>query len=224
MDVLKEKTIPVAEKVGNLEFVQTFSAYIDTLSSVEQKALAIRRQLRRNTDIFIAYKSLEDIITKQIPDLQIYSSYSNLNDMSEEIPITESYSQITNDLETSLGSLNVMRQLLEQNVYGNLDTLHLELINTMMEFNNTLSSVRRLPADIQNLEQDIEVVNNMLQKVKASGGADQVAKIKEIETEIGEHVEFANTGTEESVYGIFSKKIINPGYIYMEAKSWEEEE
>ena len=223
LDELKERALPVAENLKQLNFLSAFKAYIDTLNSIKEKSLKIRRQLTKNTDLFIKYKEIEELINKHYPGIQLYSSFNDLYSFTETVPTSESYSEITNQLESSLNAVRIINQSLQQKVFGNLDTLHRDLTKALKEFNNILASVRRLPTGIVNFDEDINEINSLLESIKSSGNESQYKLMEDMNLLIGEHLEFAKTGVEETMYILFNKTIINPGYVALDVKSWEEE-
>ncbi len=216
-DELKEKLTPVVEETKNLALMSAFKSYIDNLDSINTKGYAIRKRLRKNTDIFIAYKEMEEII-KRFKEIIVVKSYTDLNTMIQTVPQSESFSELKEITKNSLAGIQVFNQAYTENTFGKLDTLHQDLGNAMFAFDSLLSKVRRLPKDIVNLEQDKIQLEQFLTNIKNASDSN----LGSLEEKLGKIYLFTSEGTTETRYGVFKKKIVNFGYIDGGSKSWEE--
>ena len=219
---LKEKAQKVAEKINALDLLPKYKAYLDTLESIRQKGQSIRKALRRNTDIFIKYKEMEDVIN-QFNSISVIISYNDLNHFVDLAYNSSSYGEIKDNMENSLNAVRIFKQAYEEKVFGKLDTLHLSMLQEMEKFNELLASVRRLPKDIQNFDSDIQTLKQLREEINAIGSPQLVENLKALEDDFADLFFFASEGTVQKVYYVFEKKIINPGYIYKGIKSWEKE-
>ena len=215
---LRDKINPVAEEVKNLNAITAFNTYADTLKSIMEKAYTIRRALRKNTDIFIKYKEMEEIAGR-FNDISVFSAKNDLNKLVEKTPVSESYGELKSLSETSLTGIRIFEQAYEENFFGNLDSLHKDFTVSMAEFDELLLKVRRLPKSIVLFEQDVELFNQLLADIKTQNDPN----LASIERQLGEIYLFASEGSSESRYGVFNKKIVNFGFIDRGLKSWEEE-
>ncbi len=215
---LNGKLLPVSEEIKNLNAVGAFDAYVDTLSMIKDKAYTIRKTLRKNTDIFIQYKELEEIINR-FNEISIISAYNELSTLVDKTPDNYSYDDMKTLSESGLNGIRIFKQAYTESFFGNLDSLHKDLVVSMQNFNELLSSVRRLPKSIVNFEKDIQMIDQLKEAAKNT----KDAGLEDIEKELGDIYLFASEGTTQRVYGVFSKKITNFGYIFKNTKSWEED-
>lgn len=218
----KEKAQPIAEKVGSLQALPKIKAYLDTLSALENKGLEIKRKLRRNTDVFIAYKTLQELVGK-FSDISFISAYNDLNNFTETVPATESYSDLKNASQNALTAIQLFKQAYAEKVFGKLDSLHLQVKNQLQEFDSLLTTVRRLPKGIVDFQNDITLLDQMFSQIKNIDDPSFMTQMDDIEQGLKDMYLFASKGKTVRVYGVFNKKIKNFGYIYRDTKSWEEE-
>ena len=219
---LKEKAQKVAEKINALDLLPKYKAYLDTLESIRKKGQFIRKTLKRNTDIFIKYKEMEEVINR-FNSIGVVVSYNDLNHFVDLAYNSLSYGEIKDNMENSLNAVRIFKQAYEEKVFGKLDTLHLSVLQEMEEFNELLAGLRRLPKDIQNFESDLQTLKQLREEINAVGSPQLVENLKALEDEFADLYFFASEGTVQKVYYVFEKKIINPGYIYKGIKSWEKE-
>jgi len=219
---IKEKALPIAEEVGALPALPRIKAYLDTLSTLENKGLEIKRKLRRNTDVFIAYKSLQEVIGR-FSDISFISAYKDLQTFAQAVPVSESFSEIKSTAQNALTGVQLFKQAYTEQVFGNLDSLHLQVKQGLQEFDSVLAKVRRLPKGVQDFHKDITMLDSMLQQIKKIEDPTFTDHLGKIEKNLEDLYLFASKGKTIRVYGVFSKKIKNFGYIYRDTKSWEEE-
>ncbi len=217
LDELKEKLTPVVDETKNLASMSAFKMYVNALDSLDAKGYSIRKRLRKNTDIFIAYKQMEEVI-KRFKDIIVVTAYTDLETMIQRVPQSESFSELKEITEKSLAGIQVFNQAYSQNTFGNLDSLHRDLTNAIFEYDSLLSKVRRLPKDIVNLEEDKVQLDQLLGNIKNAADSN----LGSLEEQIGKIFLFTSEGTTETKYGVFKKKIVNFGYITRGSKSWEE--
>ncbi len=219
LNELKEKSMPVAKEIASLPAIPAVRAYLDTLNYLKNKAYTTRKKLRRNTDLFIAYKELEDIIDKY-NDISFISAYFDLEKYIDRAQNSESYSDIKKSTEDALNGIRIFNQAYSEKFFGNLDSLHRKVQMKLHEFDSLLTKVRRLPKDIENFENDMSAFDQVLNQVK--NPADMGPAMDKIENELKDNFLFASKGKTVHVYGVFNKSIKNFGYIYKDSKSWEE--
>jgi hypothetical protein len=216
---LKAKIDPIVQELNALDIQPRFKAYLDTMESIKTKAYEIRRELRKNTDVFIKYKEIEENINK-FNDISVISANNDLKNFVEITPSSESFSELNTQLENALNGVRIFHQAYSQNFFGNLDSLHRDLKTNMEEFNELLGSVRRLPKGVEKFEAEFSELDQLEQNIK---DLNIVPQLEKLETQVSNALLFASEGEEKTVYGIFNKKIENLGYIYKDNKSWEEE-
>ena len=214
---LKGKLLPVIEEIKSLHSMSAFKAYIDNLDSIGAKGYAIRKRMRKNTDLFIAYKEMEEII-KRYKEIIVFKAYTDLNTMIEKVPQSESFSDLQEMTKNSFTGIQVFNQAYSENTFGKLDSLHRDLGKAMAGFDSLLSKVRRLPKDIVNFEQDIVQLDQLLANIKSAADGN----LSNLEATMGKILLFTSEGSTETRYGVFKKKIVNLGYIDNGTKSWEE--
>jgi len=217
LDELKEKLMPVVDEIKNLTSMTAFKEYANALDSLNAKGYAIRKRLRKNTDIFIAYKQMEEVINR-FNDIIVMTAYSDLETMIQRVPQSESFSELKEMTEKSLAGIQVFNQAYSENTFGNLDSLHKDLGNAIFEYDSLLSKVRRLPKDIVNFEEDKAQLDQLLGNIKKAADGN----LGNLEEQIGKIFLFTSEGSTETKYGVFKKKIINFGYVTRGSKSWEE--
>lgn len=223
LNELREMAAPVANSISELPVLPAFQVYKDTLESIKEKGYAIRKKIKRNTDIFIMYKQIEEIVNK-FNEISVFSAYTDLSTFVNNVPVTESYSDIKLNTENALNGIRIYHQAYNENFFGNFDSLHIDLVEALGEFNELMSNVRKLPKDVSNFDNDINNINNLQAQVKNIPTESMLNKMKIIEENLGNIFLFASEGKNIKIYGVFNKRIENQGYIYKNSKSWEEEE
>jgi hypothetical protein len=222
LEDLREKTMPAVDLIKSLSFLPNYKAYFDSLDSILKKSAEIKTKLKRNPDIFFKHKEIEALINKY-SDISLYSAYSDLNKLAQETPKTESYSDLKTDIESALSGARLFKQAYQDNFFGNLDSLHLDLKKALQQYDEIMSKVRRLPRGITKFEEDIASLDMALEQAKNPGSKDEISTtLNSLESVLADAFIFAEEGKSIPAYGIFSRKIENFGYIYKDSKSWEE--
>jgi hypothetical protein len=222
LEDLRTKAAPVAEIVNKLTLLPRYEEYFDSLISIKNKSLAIKSQLRRNPDIFFKQKEVAALISKY-NDISLYSAYSDLNKFTKDLPETQSYSKIKANIEIALSGSRMFKQAYQDNFFGNLDSLHIDLVVALQEYDSLLQNVRRLPKGIVGFSEDIKSLDAALEQVKNPGKKKEIVEsLGKMEKILEDAFIFAEKGKTITTYGIFNKKIENFGYIYKDSKSWEE--
>ena len=216
---IKEKIAPIAKEIKTLPNMPIFDAFFDTLQSIKNKAEFTRKAIKRNTDIFIKYKEIEEVVGK-FSDISVGTAYLNLKKFATEAPNEESYSLIKDQLESAFDGGRIFYQAYNENIFGNLDSLQRDLKNKMEEFNSLIDEVKRLPEEVKKYDVEFAEIDNLIEQMKKTNIAPQMNKINQ---EMEKTLVFVAEGFEKSVYLIFNKKIKNLGFIYKDKKSWEEE-
>ena len=216
---IKEKIAPIAKEINTLPNMPIFDAFFDTLQSIKNKAEFTRKAIKRNTDIFIKYKEIEEVVGK-FSDISVGTAYLNLKKFATQAPNEESYSLIKDQLESAFDGGRIFYQAYNENIFGNLDSLQRDLKNKMEEFNSLIDEVKRLPEEVKKYDVEFAEIDNLIEQMKKTNIAPQMNKINQ---EMEKTLVFVAEGFEKSVYLIFNKKIKNLGFIYKDKKSWEEE-
>ncbi len=221
LDKLKSKTMVDVEKVRDLPFMQPMAAYAQTLDSIQAYYMMVKKNYRRNIEVTIKTKELDDVIPR-ITEVAVFEAYKNYQSFVDRVPVTDSYSEIQDDIASSLIATGSFIQVYEGQFFGKLDTLHLEMIAQLEDFNNILSSIRRNTFDFN---WAIDQLNQSISQIKSVQGSAVLPTLKAVETDLKDLFIFASEGDEETVYGIFNMNVVNHGKVYGRTaiKSWEEE-
>ena len=218
---LKTKTMTDVEKVKNLPFMSPMLVYAQTLDSIKAYYMMVKQNYRRNIEVTIKTKELDEVIPR-LKEVAVFEAYNNYQNFVDRVPATDSYSEIKDNIATSLIASGSFIQVYEDQFFGKLDTLHLEMISQLEDFNNILSSVRRNTFDFN---WAIDQLNQNLAQIKSVQGSAVIPTLKSVEEDLKELFIFASEGDERNVYGIFSTSVVNHGKVYGRTaiKSWEEE-
>ncbi len=190
------------------------------MEQIKNKAQDTRKALRKNTDIFIKFKEIEEIIGK-FSDIYIGSAYNDFKNFVTVIPTEESYSEIKFQIESAFNGGRLFYDAYQKQDFGKLDSLQKDLKITMQEFNELLDEVKRLPKGIKKYDTEFTVLDQIITQIK---NLKVLTELQGINNDLEKALVFAAEGSDQRVYGIFSKQIKNMGYIYKDNKSWEEEE
>jgi len=217
IDELKERVQPIIEDLQALPIASAFEAYFNMLEGVKNTAFEARQALRRNTDVFIKFKEIEEIINRY-EDISVTMAYRDLDKFMSVVPGSESYSEIKDQLGSVLNGVRLLNQAYSMQNFGRLDTLQRDLLVTMDQYNILLDGIRRLPKEARKYETEMNEIKRLESKLK---GLDVAEPLSKIEEQIGNALIFAAEGKEVRVYGFFNKRIKNYGYVYRDDKSWE---
>lgn len=220
VDDLKKMTEPVVADLQALPIAPAFEAYFTMLDSVKNTAFRTRQALRRNTDVFIKFKEIEEIVNRY-EDLSVVMAYRDLVHFVEVVPGSESFSEIKDQLGSALNGVRLLNQAYNMQVFGRLDSLQKDLLVTMEQYNALLDGIRRLPAEARKYETEMDEIKRLEANLK---GLDVTGPLSQVEGKIGQALIFAAEGKDKPVYGVFYKKIKNYGYIYRDDKSWERQD
>jgi len=218
---LKDMASKEVEAIKQLPFIEPFEEYSNRLDSLQSYYMIVKRENRRNLDITIKTKELDEVIKKS-KETTAFDAYVNLASYANNIPPSRSYSQIMEESETALVSLGVFRQMYQDNIFGNLDTVHVKIIDYLNEFNDLVSSIR---GNRFSFDWAIEDLNSALNNIKNIPASEVIPGLQNIEENMKSVFLFASEGQEKNVYGVFTTKIVNHGKVYgtTARKSWEEE-
>jgi len=221
LEKLKDMTMPDVEKIRNLPFMQPLLTYGGTLDSIKTYYLMVKQNYRRNIEVTIKTKELDDVIPR-LREVAVIEAYSDYQNFIDRVPATDSYSEIKDNIASSLIATGSFVQVYEGQFFGKLDTVHIELINHLEDFNNILSSIRNNTFDFN---WAINQLNQNLSQIKSIQGSAILPSLGGIEEDLKALFVFASEGADDRVYGIFKTSIVNHGKVYgrTAVKSWEEE-
>lgn len=221
LDKLKDMTMTDVNKVKNLPFMQPMLSYAQTLDSIKTYYMMVKQNFRRNIDITIKTKELDDVIPR-LKDVAVFEAYGHFQNLVDRIPVTDSYSEIKDNIAKSLIATGSFIQVYEGQFFGKLDTLHIEMINQLEDFNRILASVRN---NTFSFNWAIDQLNQHLSQIKSVQGSAVLPALHTIEDDLKDLYVFASEGDVRTVYGIFRSSIINHGKVYGKTaiRSWEEE-
>jgi hypothetical protein len=221
LESLKEKTMVQVETANQLPFMSAFENYEKTIDSLQTFYLEVKRTYRRNLDITIKTKELDDLLPR-IKDVGAFSAYSSFKSFVDIVPQSNSFSEIRDVSAEALIAAGSFVQIYNDNFFGKLDTLHNELIGHLNEFESLVSAMRR---NKFSFNWAIDNFNTNLNAIKSPSGSDMVPKLQQIKTGLEEVFIFAGEGDDRTVNGVFSTQIVNHGKVYGRTaqKSWEDE-
>jgi hypothetical protein len=217
---LRSQTKSVVEAVDNLPFMTYLADYQEKLVSLKTYYMEVKSASRRNLEITIKTKELDEVISK-LSDTPVLSAHSNLQSFVDVVPNSDSYADIRSQIESALINSGIFRQIYEDQLFGNFDTLHVQLIGHLNEFNQIVSQVRR---NTFSFDSYITEFNALRSQAESTSSATLLPAINSIEEDLTDLFLFASEGLEKNVYGLFSTKIENHGKVFgkIGLKSWEE--
>jgi len=222
LEELREKVKPVADKIAQLDFLNNFIDYNDTLKAIQQKAKNIKNEIRRNIDITIKNKEIDEKVTKYVNGSE-FNAVMNLREFVDVVNNSQSYSKLKESLETARNGVSILEQVYSQNLFDNIDSLNSSLIADLNEYNQLLSDIRRLPSGVEKFQNEPAELNQIVSKIKQQTQSTNPEILKNIQSELEKNLTFAAEGKSVRVYGIFEKNLENFGFVYKNSKSWEED-
>ena len=217
---LKSKAVNEADRISQLPFMPAFENYQKKIEELKEYYPQIKAKYRRNIDVMIKTKEVELVIS-ELPNCAVYDAYLKEKSYIQVVPESDSYSEIKDHIEFALISLGSFKQVYSDNFFGNLDSVHIELIEQLNSFDEMLSKVRR---NTFSLEPFVESLNSALAQIKSVSKESILPELQQIDENMKSLYLFASEGEEKTVYGVFKKRIVNYGKIYgaMGDMSWEE--
>ena len=222
LEELREKAKPIADKIYTLDFIPYYQAYLDTLESIDKKGIAIKQELRRNIEITVKNKEIEERIKKYRNGSE-YSAAKDLLDFVNITNTTQSYSELTEYIEKARSAIGIFEQVYGGNLFDNIDSLQADITKDLEEYNSILSEIRRLPRGITPFNNENDALNQIVQSMKKQSSSTGKELFNSLNTELDNALLFANEGKTVRVYGVFEKSLQNFGYVNKSTKSWEEE-
>jgi competence protein ComGC len=220
LEELKSKAVTESDRISKLPFMNAFSNYEKQIESIREFYPEVKAKYRRNIDVMIKTKELEAAIEK-LPESAAYDAYLQEKAYVQLVPMSDSYSAIKEEVESALISTGAFKQIYSDHYFGALDTIHIEIINQMNEYNELLSEIRR---NEYSFETHINALNKALEQIKSFPTESVLAELQDIEENMKDLFLFASEGKEQAVYGVFNTRIVNYGKIFGTTgrKSWEE--
>ena len=219
---LRNSANPSVKLINDLPFMPGCSAYLNQLDLLQKFYLEVKGNYRRNLEVTIKTKELDEVISK-LKDTAVLSSYTELQTFVEIVPKSESYNMIKQLLESAIINAGIFKQIYENKLFGQFDTLHVQMTGHLSEFNNILSGIRR---NTYSFDEFINTLNTAHNQIKSIPPQRVLSNLNEIEERLTDSFVFASEGQEKSVYGLFTTKIENYGKVFGKTgqKSWEEAE
>jgi hypothetical protein len=223
LDELKEKAKVSVEEINNLPFIESYKAYMNALDSLNAFAMEVKTKYRRNAEVHFKTKDIQALIN-DLKETSTLSAYNDIYNFASKSVESNSFSELKDMSEKSLLGIGLFKQIAETQIFGKLDTVHLELLAELDNFNELLSTIRRNTITFDEQKQKVQ---DLLEQAKAKTSGDAlIQSLANIESDLQDLFLFANEGKEETVYGVFTTSIVNQGKMYGRTgeKSWEEEE
>jgi ASC-1-like (ASCH) protein len=197
-----------------------FNNYQEQIDSLREYYPQIKAQYRRNIEVTIKTKEIEAVLD-QLPKSAAFDAYLKTKSFVEVVPQSNSFFEIKEKTESALINTGAFKQIYGDNFFGNLDTVHVELIEQLNQFNEILSNIRRNKIT---LDYHIEQLNTALSQIKSVPKESVLPTLQQVEEDLTAAYLFASEGKEKSVYGLFATQVVNYGKIYGPTgrKSWEE--
>ena len=127
---LKSMTQQEVDRISQLAFMSAFKNYDQQVKALKDYYPEIKNNYRRNIDIMIKNKEVEAAIEK-IPTSAAYEAYSKERKFVNVVPASDSYSEIKEQVESALLGLSAFKQIYGENFFGNLDSVHIEIIDQL---------------------------------------------------------------------------------------------
>jgi len=222
LDEVREKALVSVEEIKSLPFFETYKTYSNALDSLMVFAFDVKAKYRRNAEVHFKTKDIEALIT-DLKATNTMTSHESLYKFTTETPSSNSFSNIKDMTENALVGVGVFKQIAETQIYGKLDTVHIELLGELDSFNELLSGIRK---NELTFDENKAQLDDALAQVKSnSSQSNLVEKLAKTEQDLQELFLFASDGKYERVYGVFTTNIVNQGRMYGRTgeKSWEDE-
>lgn len=219
---IKEQTAAQVDLAGQLAFIDHFAEYDKTLDSLHTFYMEVKANYRRNLDVTIKTKELDELIPR-LRDVGAFAAYKSLKQFVDVVPTSDSYSEINDLISDGIISSGSFIQIYQDNFFGKLDTLHQELLMHLDDFDNIVSEVRR---NTYSFAWAKDKLNSEISQIKNIPASEVAPPLEQIKAGLEEAFIYASEGEERSVYGIFSTQIQNHGKVFGRSatKSWEAEE
>ena len=221
LESLKNMAMAQVERGKQLPFMSAFAEYEMTLDSLQIYYMEVKRYYRRNLDVTIKTKELDDLLSR-LKNVGAFSAFGSFKAFVDQVPQSDSYSGIKELSSEALIATGSFVQIYGDNFFGKLDTLHNELIGHLNEFESIVSDIRR---NTYSFTWAIDKFNNNLNSIKSVTGSEVVQNLQLIKEGLEDLYIYASEGDYRTVYGIFSTQIVNHGKVFsrLAQKSWEEE-
>jgi len=222
LEDVRERALVSVEEIKALPFFETYKNYSNLLDSLNAFAFEVKTKYRRNAEIHFKTKDVEALIT-ELKSTSTMSSHESLYKFASEVPSSNSFSEIRDMAESALLGVGLFKQVVETSLYGKQDTVHLELLSELDNYNELLSEIRRNEYSFN--ENKTQLEDALLQIKSKISGSGLVEKLAKTEQDLQEIFLFASDGKDERVYGVFTTSIVNQGRMYGRTgeKSWEAE-
>ncbi len=220
---IKEKLMPLAEQISSLDFIPHYLEYKDSLDSILEKGKFIKSVIRRDLNITIKNKEIEEVNNKYYKGSE-HTAADNLVKFVEAVRSSNSFSDLKQNIENARNAVGIFKQVYDGQVFANIDSLSRDIKDHLTEYNQILDEKRRLPKEVQKFNLEAIGLDQISEKIKQMSPSTNVDNLSVLQSNLEETLLYASQGESIRVYGIFKKSLQNFGYIYKNSKSWEEEE
>jgi len=219
---LNEQAMKPVNTIKGFQFMNAFANYLNTLDSIAVYSNEVKTIYRRNAEVHFKNKDLLTLLDEQKNTSTVFS-YRSLESFVNETPNSKSFSRIKSMIEEALLGVGVFKQIAETNFYGKMDSVHLDIIQEMTNFNELISGIKKNTYSFDSLKTKLDA--DLVQVKSKISGSELIGPFTEIESELQNLFLFASDGKEETIYGIFKTKITNHGKMFGRTgeKSWEAE-
>ncbi len=221
LESVKARAMTVVELGNQLPFMAGFAEYEATLDSLHTFYMEVKAKYRRNLDVTIKTKELDNLLPR-IKEVGAFEAYASLKALVDRVPVSNSFSEIKELSADALISTGSFEQIYGDNFFGKLDTLHTELLGHLAEFESIVSETRR---NTFSFNWAVDKFNTSLNSIKSPSGSEVVPKLQQMKSSLEDLFIYASEGDFRTVYGIFSTQVLNHGKVFGKSaqKSWEEQ-
>jgi hypothetical protein len=219
---LRNRTNSSVQIIKELPFMSGYLSYMEQLDALQDFYLQVKTRYRRNLEVTIKTKELDEVISK-IKDAPSLRAYTAFQDFVNIVPNSNSFTEIKDQIESALINTGIFKQIFQKHLFGQFDTLHVQIIDHLSDFNNVVSQIRR---NTYSFNEFIDALNTTHNQITSIPSQSVLSNFNEIEKNLTDDFVFASEGREKNVYGLFTTKIENYGKVFGKTgqKSWEEPE
>ena len=142
LDEVREVALTSIEEIKALPFFETYKNYSNVLDSLNTFTLEVKTKYRRNAEVHFKTKDVEALLN-DLKATNTMSSYESLYKFTTETPSSNSFSNVKDMMENALVGVGVFKQIAETQIYGKLDTVHIEILSELDSFNELISGIRK---------------------------------------------------------------------------------
>ena len=145
-------------------------------------------------EVTIKTKELDEVISN-LKDTPMFNAYTEYASFVNIIPSSNSFTEIKGKIESALINTGIFKQIYENKIFGQFDTLHVQIINHLDDFNSILSEIRR---NTYSFDDFIASLNMSHNQIKSTPSENILSQLNEIEEGLRDSFVFASEGREKN--------------------------